>query len=163
MKFTATKPGYIRAIETKMATSSVPEDYGHTMILSLSPVITVAKQMRIVMNWGSSPSDLDIHVLQYGASNCHCYYRKTRCNDELNLDTDNTRGGDNGAETITIDKPGTSKYLIYVHDYSNGGGRNLRIGHGSQARIKIYAATNVGGFRTKSVNVPYDTSNSNRY
>ena len=112
MKFTATKSGYEKAEETKLATSSEPEDAGHSMILSLSPVIVIPKQMRIVMNWGSSPSDLDIHVLQYGASNCHCYYGKARCPArpvarELNLDTDNTRGGDNGAETLTIDKPGT--------------------------------------------------------
>lgn len=163
MKFTATKSGYISAVETKDATASAPEDFGHSMIISLSPVIVVAKQMRIVMNWGVSPRDLDIHVLQFGARNCHCYYSNTRCSDELNLDTDNTSGGNNGAETITIDKPGTSKYLIYVHDYSNGSGRNVRIGHGSQARINIYASTNVGGDRNERVNVPYDTSNTYRY
>ena len=162
MKFTATKSGYISAVETKDATASAPEDFGHSMIISLSPVIVVAKQMRIVMNWGVSPRDLDIHVLQFGARNCHCYYSNTRCSDELNLDTDNTSGGNNGAETITIDKPGNSKYLIYVHDYSNGSGRNVRIGHGSQARINIYASTNVGGDRNERVNVPYDTSNPYR-
>ena len=42
-------------------------------------------------------------------------------------------GGSNGVETITIEKPGTANYLIYVHDYSYCSPARQRTGRCSTA------------------------------
>ena len=36
----------------------------------------------------------------------------------LYLEVDNTKGGENGPETITWTEPGDNWYLLYVFDYS---------------------------------------------
>merc|ERR1719369_849922 len=96
------------------------------------------------MNWGELPSDLDLQVTQFNKSDpaqfCRTYYgRKTGCTG-LHLDVDNTRGGFNGAETITWDEEkGDHIYLLFVHDYSGewADGSNTTLVQ-SQARLTLY-------------------------
>ena len=60
-----------------------------------------------MMNWEKdSPQDLDLHIIAVKKfkkfKTCRTYFdRKNSC-EKISLDLDNTRGGQNGAETITL-------------------------------------------------------------
>ena len=90
--------------------------------LSLAPVANERARLRLVMNWGILPKDLDLHVTQFSNSDpgqyCETYYGQLSGCDGLYLEVDNTEGGHHGAETITWTDPGDSWYLLFVFDYS---------------------------------------------
>merc|ERR1719251_345823 len=82
------------------------------------------------MTWEKErPADVDIHVMSVRRSDnqtCRTFYGyKTGC-PEISLDLDNTRGGLNGAETMTLLDNTVNKdyvYVIGIEDYnfeSNG-------------------------------------------
>ena len=83
--------------------------------------------MRIVLTWGSSPSDLDSH-LTYG--NYHCYYG-SKSTPNATLDVDDTSAY--GPETITITNVGNYKFNYYIYNYSGSGTM-----YASQACVKVY-------------------------
>ena len=92
--------------------SSTPPN--QNMVVALSPTL-LANQIRIILTWGESPSDLNSH-LKISNGTTIAYNNKTM--DGLRLDVDDTSGY--GPETITIDNVNNSlvyKYIIY--DYSN--------------------------------------------
>ena len=92
--------------------SSTPPN--QNMVVALSPTLS-ENQIRIVLTWGKSPSDLDSY-LKISNGTTISYSNKT--GDGLRLDVDDTSGY--GPETITIDNVNNSlvyKYIIY--DYSN--------------------------------------------
>ena len=92
--------------------SSTPPN--QNMVVALSPTLS-ENQIRIVLTWGASPSDLDSH-LKISNGTTIAYNNKTM--DGLRLDVDDTSGY--GPETITIDNVNNSlvyKYIVYV--YSN--------------------------------------------
>ena len=84
-----------------------------------------------MMNWEkNTPNDLDLHIVAVKkfkkSKTCRTYFgRKNSC-EKISLDLDNTRGGQNGAETITLQDNSINKdyvYLIGIEDYrweSNG-------------------------------------------
>ena len=87
---------------------------------SLTPNLNPNQTYRVVMNWGTNPQDLDLHVTEFSSNyTCDTYYgNKTGC-EGLSLDVDNTNGGNAGAETITWNQYLDSlSFLIYVVDYS---------------------------------------------
>ena len=84
------------------------------------------------MTWQTEyPRDLDLHVLSVERSNqsnvCRTYYAQvysgyngTNCT-EISLDLDNTQGGLNGSETITLLNNTVNKdyvYIIAVEDFN---------------------------------------------
>lgn len=82
---------------------------------ALSPVMNNLDGMRIVLNWGAEPRDLDSHVVYPGN---HVYFMNMKGTDAL-LDVDNTSGF--GPETITINrKHDGERYVYAVHNFSNG-------------------------------------------
>jgi hypothetical protein len=96
------------------------------MTYALSPVMTGLDGLRVVLNWGASPGDLDLHVAFLGH---HIFWRDKNgpAGTDARLDVDQTMGL--GPETITIDKKHPSdSYVFAVHDYtdrSNLGASNL--------------------------------------
>ena len=85
------------------------------MTYAVSPVMTRLDGMRIVLNWGRSPEDLDSHLV-YGGN--HVYFSNKQGRD-ANLDVDDTTSY--GPETITIQrKRDGERYLYAVHDYTHG-------------------------------------------
>jgi len=112
----------------------------HPVTISLSPILDPQTEMRLVMNWGENPQDLDLHVLQIdrksGEETCHTSYRNQHGCSGLSLDTDEQEGGDAGAETITWDDTGDSLYLMYVHDWSHEPETHIVE---SEARIALYS------------------------
>lgn len=104
------------------------------MTYALSPVLKDLNSMRIVLNWGQSPLDLDSH-LSY--RNQHVYWDNKQGQD-ANLDVDDTDSY--GPETVTIDKRLDGQYYVYsVHDYSDRTQPNTTNLSNSQAKVMVYA------------------------
>ncbi len=106
-------------------------------------------QMRIVLNWGRLPSDLDSHLTgdsttTAGRPRYHVYYanrvvRFANGDTVAYLDVDDVTSY--GPETITIYRffPGTLRYKI--HDYSNRGTTGSRyMSDSSQAIVRVYTS-----------------------
>lgn len=109
-------------------------------------------QYRIVLSWGSNPSDLDSHLVgpassgkfwvNYAADDYPAGttttsasgFRVAGTGTEAFLDVDNTiHGYDNGPETTTIVVPRTGAYRFLVHHFS--GSSNISA---SGAQVKVY-------------------------
>merc|ERR1712112_708468 len=135
------------------------EAISHPVTISLSPMLDPQTEMRLVMNWGQNPQDLDLHVLQIdrksGKETCHTYYENKDGCSGLSLDVDNTKGGYAGAETITWDDADDFLYLMYVHDWSHEPETHIVE---SEARIALYL--NKSGSPT-TMEVP--TTDTNTY
>jgi hypothetical protein len=122
-----------------------------TFDISLAPQSS-SVQYRIVLTWGSSPSDLDAH-LQKGL---YDIYFSNKGSDTLPpyaiLDVDKTQGY--GPETISIYNLNNDSCKYYVNNYS---GETDIIQ--SQAQVKIYS----GSALLKSYLVPTSGSGLNWY
>lgn len=104
------------------------------MTYALSPVLKNLNSMRIVLNWGKNPSDLDSH-LSY--KNQHIYWDKKQ-GLSANLDVDDTDSY--GPETVTIEKRLENQYYVYsVHDFSDRESPDTRNLANSQAKVMVYA------------------------
>jgi len=136
MVLTASLEGFSTAV-VEVQISEQPSSQSVT--ISLSPVLDPHTEMRLVMNWGHLPSDLDLHVLQIPRNSgptCETFFNNKNGCPGLWLDIDNTSGGDAGAETITWDDAGDSLYLMSVYDYSHSPSTHIVQ---SEARIALYA------------------------
>ncbi|MCB2388392.1 YfaP family protein [Thalassolituus alkanivorans] len=119
---------------------------------ALSPVMQNLDGLRVVLTWGSTPSDLDSH-LTYPAN--HVFYVKKQGRD-ANLDVDDTNSY--GPETITIEqKHNGERYVYAVHDYSNHSSKTSKALGNSSARVQVY----VGQTLIRTYNVkPQQTASS---
>ena len=103
------------------------------MTYALSPVLKDLNSMRIVLNWGKNPSDLDSH-LSY--KNQHIYWERKQ-GLEANLDVDDVDSY--GPETVTIDRRLEGQYYVYsVHDFSDRAQPNTTNLSNSQAKVMVY-------------------------
>ena len=129
---TISKSGYVK-------TDFVLELKAGTIILnrfSISPDIPI-RHVRMVLDWGESPRDLDAHFEK--KNSYHISYRnKKRTKDgTAMLDRDDTNGF--GPETITVtslDYNGNYEYR--VKDYSNRNRKSDQLSK-SGAEVKVYA------------------------
>lgn len=84
------------------------------MTYAISPVMRNLDGLRIVLNWGASPSDLDSHLVYPGN---HVYFSQKEGSD-ANLDVDDTDSY--GPETITIERKHSGERYVYaVHNFSH--------------------------------------------
>lgn len=108
-----------------------------------------AGQMRIVLNWGALPSDLDSHLTGdsssvSGSPRYHVYYSNEMvqgANGDTIAFLDHDDVTSFGPETITIFKffPGTLRYKI--HDYSNRSTTGSYImSDSSNATVRVYTS-----------------------
>jgi hypothetical protein len=115
---------------------------------SISPALDLGK-MRIVLDWGKKPRDLDLHLNKMGSY--HISYRRMRAPSErdykfstdgsAHLDRDDTNGY--GPETITIDEFDVGgSYQIYVEDYSNRKSKKSKSLSNSHAVLRLYGGNN---------------------
>ena len=105
---------------------------------SISPTISF-DSVRVVLDWGKKPNDLDIHLERKGEF--HISYRNKKkvdtAYDIAELDKDDQNGF--GPETITLEKISKAgKYKVYVKDYSNRRSSKSYKLSKSKAHIKIY-------------------------
>jgi hypothetical protein len=110
--------------------------------------------LRLILTWGPQPSDLDSEVKFFDASGnevCKLYWNNKHCEDYATLDVDETNGGDNGPETISVKNvPEGIKVMYYVKDFSNKVGKTMSW-KDTQAKGNLFAP-NGGGH----VQVPFD-------
>lgn len=84
------------------------------MTYAISPVMQNLDGMRIVLNWGAKPADLDSHLFY---TRNHVFYSNKTGTDTL-LDVDDTTSY--GPETITIQrKRDGMRYAYAVHDFTD--------------------------------------------
>ena len=100
---------------------------------AISPVMTSLDGMRIVLSWGSAPSDLDSHVVYPGNN----VYWGSKRGADANLDIDHVDGF--GPETITLEKKHLGETYVYaVHDYTDSLNPQLARLSASQAKVFVY-------------------------
>lgn len=103
---------------------------------SISPMLDI-KNLRVVLDWGAAPLDLDAHFVK--TNEYHISYRdmKTLADGSAQLDRDATSGY--GPETITARSvAGSGNYVYYVHDYTNAStGTSAALAH-SNASVKVF-------------------------
>jgi TPR repeat/Tetratricopeptide repeat len=100
---------------------------------AISPVMTTLDGMRIVLTWGSTPADLDSHIV-YPGNNIYWHDRRGA---DANLDVDDTDGY--GPETITLEKKHAGETYVYaVHDYTNRTIPGIDQLSRSQAKVFVY-------------------------
>jgi hypothetical protein len=81
---------------------------------AISPVMQQLDGLRVVLNWGAAPRDLDAHLVSAGE---HVYWNQQQ-GDDSTLDVDQRNGY--GPETITIrERQGGRRYVYAVHDFSD--------------------------------------------
>lgn len=119
------------------------------MTYALSPNMTNLDGLRVVLNWGAKPKDLDSHMA-YPEN--HIFWNN-RKGEAAYLDVDDTTSF--GPETITIDsKKSGQSYVYAVHDYSD---RNLPSSPSlsqSGAKVMVY----VGQSLVRSYYVPQNVT-----
>ena len=105
---------------------------------SISPALPPGK-LRIVLDWGRSPADLDAHLVKDGVY--HISFRNMRqYEDEVVLDRDDTDGY--GPETITINHVDPNgRYTFFVHDYTDrADGSTDALSKKSRARVSVFSS-----------------------
>lgn len=123
------------------------------MTYALSPVMTNLDGLRVVLNWGATPSDLDSHVAFPGN---HIYWESKGDSGTINanLDIDHVDGF--GPETITISKKHAGEFYVYaVHDFTNKDNPNSNSLSKSNAKVLVY----IGQSLVRSYYVPKQAGN----
>jgi len=98
----------------------------YSKLLTLAPDRGIA-EVTIALTWGETPQDLDIYVASVHNSNntiCITYYGNSDDCDEISLDLDQTTGGLNGSETVTLTDPSINTYYTYVIAVNDFGWEN---------------------------------------
>jgi hypothetical protein len=158
--FTDLAAGYYTAEIT--ATGFIPAFYSLIVVggqananqnFGLAPV-GAGTQVRIVLTWGASPSDLDSHLTgpAVGGGRFHVYYgndvEEEAGTTYVELDLDDVTSF--GPETITIYEQIAGTYRYSVHDYTNRGSTNSTALANSGAQVRVYR----GASLVQTFNVP---------
>lgn len=102
-------------------------------------------QIRIVLTWGISPTDLDSHLFlpTPDGSRYHiCYYSKTYSyNGSIYADLDLDDVTSYGPETTTIRQQVDGTYRFSVHDFTNRGSYSSYVLSNSGAQVKVYSGS----------------------
>jgi hypothetical protein len=128
-------------LEMHFTVFSAGEQTGEAQDASMSPVLG-SGEIRIVLTWGATPSDLDSHLT--GPSSLgglfHCYYGDQEPDPGyVNLDIDDISSY--GPETTTILQrlPGTYEFSVY--DFTNLSSTTSSALSNSGAQVKVYGDT----------------------
>jgi hypothetical protein len=130
--FSAEKPGFMRVED------SFTVAFGSIIFNKYSiPPAAPLQYVKIVLDWGKEPADLDIHVVKENFYHISYHDMIKAADGTAWQDRDDTSGY--GPETVTITQTDNNAvYHIYIHDYSNRNQKNsLRLSR-SQAAVRIY-------------------------
>ena len=137
----ASRDGYVTGYANILVLSSESID---DFDFSITPVLS-GDEVRIVLTWGSTPRDLDSHLigLKPSGDSFNVYYRAKKYNyngvEMANLDVDDTTSY--GPETITILEEINGSYIYAVHDYSNRGSNSSDKLSLSGAVVKVFVGS----------------------
>lgn len=123
----------------------IPGDYydnKYTYNLSMSP-IPLEGEIRLVLNWGAEPRDLDSHIKTpaIDGTEHHILYSNKGSSDSapfVKLDIDDTSGY--GPETFTITQLFEGKYAYYIYQFSSDATLST-----SNATVNIYNSPDCEG------------------
>jgi hypothetical protein len=103
---------------------------------SISPKLDIGF-LRVVVDWGERPRDLDAHFLKTGGYHISYQNMHVASDGTAKLDRDDTNG--HGPETITVKEVDDgSHYEYYLFDYSNrSNSQSTRLSN-SRASVKVY-------------------------
>lgn len=134
------KDGYVQASKNILVLKDHPfNDYN----FSINPEMADDGDIRIVLNWGSSPYDLDSHLigLKPNSDYFDVYYNDKiytyEGDDMVNLDVDVISSY--GPETITITNDINGVYIYGVHDYSNRNNTSSKSLSNSNCTVTVYS------------------------
>jgi uncharacterized protein YjdB len=133
-------PGYTTAYRVGVAVGNNSVTAGQDIVLSP----TGTNDIRIVLTWGATPSDIDSHLTgpNADATRFHVYY-SSRGNltsaPFAFLDIDDVSSF--GPETITITQFNSGNYRYSVHDYSNRSSSTSTALGSSGAKVEVYTST----------------------
>ena len=145
---TVTKPGYIAATSSHQVSVSLDQcpHLAPSQLVPLSPALEPGC-VRLSLIWGKEPADLDLYSFKVNSADtdkrCLTYYcdGKDPCGC-ASFDVDNTKGGEEGAETITYcgcNEQEDFTHMVWVDDLSGKGASMLS----SEARILVTDASGV--------------------
>jgi hypothetical protein len=122
------------------------------MAYAISETMTQLDGLRVVLNWGEQPNDLDLHTVYPGN---HIFFDHKEGTD-ADLDVDDTDGY--GPETITIRKKlQGKKYVFAVYNYSASDQTGTSsLSSESEAKVFVY----IGQSMIRSYYVPADATGS---
>ena len=104
--------------------------------ISISPIIR-GDYLRIVLDWGSRPADLDLYLEKEGGYIISFRNMHSAQDGSVRLDRDARNGF--GPETITITETDLrAVYRIYVHDWTNRNNASSRELARSGATIRVF-------------------------
>lgn len=148
----ASRNGYVTGYTNIIVLSDAKRD---NFDFTITPTLN-ADDIRIVLTWGSSPKDLDSHLIGRTPSNdtFNVYYKnKTYRYDGremANLDVDDISSY--GPETITITENIYGSYTYAVHNFSNRNSTNSTALSFSGAVVRVFA----GSVQVAEYHVPTD-------
>lgn len=103
------------------------------MTYAISPIMKSLDGLRVVLNWGPTPADLDSHIVFPGN---HVFWEQKR-GDQVGLDVDDRTSF--GPETITVErKRFGQKYVYAVHDYTHLNELDSNALSMSRAKVFVY-------------------------
>ena len=118
--------------------------------------------LRIVLEWGANPRDLDAHLVGElsDKSKFHVYYSSRNSYNSsgdivANLDVDKVNGY--GPETITLNTELDTNYQYFIHWYGGSG-----TWANSEAKVSVYVGNNTKPFREYNVPVNDPLANTGR-
>jgi hypothetical protein len=104
--------------------------------ISVSPLMR-GDYLRIVLDWGENPADLDLHLEKAGSYHVSFWDMRSAADGSALLDRDDRSGY--GPETITVMETDIrGLYRLYVIDYSNGGNSASAALSRSGAVVRVY-------------------------
>lgn len=115
---------------------------------SISPMLNI-KNLRVVLDWGAGPPDLDAHLVKTGSYHISYHDMKALEDGSAQLDRDAMTGY--GPETITVREiDGSGNYEYFVQDYTNTASAKSNALMHSNAIVKVFGEGRV----LKQYNVP---------
>lgn len=109
-------PDFLRNFQRFYALPSPPFSK-HMRSIPIVPILEPG-ELALVLTWGYSPKDLDLHVEFVGGPTvlCKADYSMHHCGG-VHYMTDSLEGGDRGADVIKFDYVGNYQYLVYVSHF----------------------------------------------
>ena len=126
------KPGFITSrMEFEVKLNNVFSNR-----FSVSPEMR-GDYLRIVLDWGQRPADLDLHLVKEGGY--HISYRNMHSSADGSVTLDRDARNGFGPETITLmETELRAVYRVYVHDYTNGSRPSSQELSRSGAAVRVY-------------------------
>ena len=147
---TASLNGFVSGSRTSTVTSGALNDQNIALVPD-----PAGNEIRIVLTWGQSPTDLDSHLLHTGSPPFHVAWYNTNPGQGANLDIDDVTSF--GPETITITQLLGGPYTYFVHNWSgespiSTSGAQVNVFFGP-TQVATFTAPNQPGIYWKVFNI----------